>query len=399
MSNKSIILVSQFINNFGSGFSRIALIILVTTWFSNSIYVGVYSFCLFVPNIVLATPIGAFIDSRRSQKKLLISTSLLSAIAVWGIVLLTYFKIKSFFWLVLLAIIYNIVSSFYMPSITKVTAEIFDRSEYNDINAAISTAMTGANLFSGIIVTFFISFLSNYFLFLFDFASYLIISLLLVQLKIAVSSDSQTTKTKRRGNLWNGLDIVWSFLNTHRAVVPVFLSALLFNIILAPNDVYLTQIASHVFHNPKLVGFMESCFSLGFLIGSITYKMIVKSVPMHKLIQVALVLVPVALLIFGETTFFPLSLLGLVVLGMALPFFNISSKTILQNKVDDKDLGTVFNSYFAVMNLTQPIGLLGIPILISLWGIQRFALLGGLIYLVFAMTLVFTRQVSPVLDE
>lgn len=159
LSNKKVILVSQFVNNFGSGFSRIALIILVTTWFKNPIYVGVYSFFLFVPNILLATPIGYFIDSCRNQKKLLISTSFLSAIAVLGIVLLTYFKVKSFFLLVLLAIVYNLFSGFYMPVVTKITVQIFDRNEYNDINAAISTAMTGANLFSGIIVTFFISFL------------------------------------------------------------------------------------------------------------------------------------------------------------------------------------------------------------------------------------------------
>lgn len=159
LSNKKVILVSQFVNNFGSGFSRIALIILVTTWFKNPIYVGVYSFFLFVPNILLATPIGYFIDSCRNQKKLLISTSFLSAIAVLGIVLLTYFKVKSFFLLVFFAIVYNLVSGFYMPVVTKITVQIFDRNEYNDINAAISTAMTGANLFSGIIVTFFISFL------------------------------------------------------------------------------------------------------------------------------------------------------------------------------------------------------------------------------------------------
>jgi len=51
------------------------------------------------------------------------------------------------------------------------------------------------------------------------------------------------------------------------------------------------------------------------------------------------------------------------------------------------------------MNITQPIGLLGIPILINFWGIQRFALIGGLVYLTFAVVLIITHQVSPALDK
>jgi len=199
----------------------------------------------------------------------------------------------------------------------------------------------------------------------------------------------------------NGFEVVREFLNTYtyKVVVPVFLAAVLFNIILAPNDVYLTQISSRVFNNPRLVGFMESFFSLGFLLGSLFYKIIITRVPMHNLIETALVLVPISLLIFGDTTNLLVSLIGLVILGLSLPFFNISSKTILQNKVEEGKLGTVFNSYFAVMNITQPIGLLGIPILINFWGIQRFALIGGLVYLTFAVVLIITHQVSPALDK
>lgn len=335
----------------------------------------------------------------QKSKKLLISTSFLSAIAVLGIVLLTYFKVKSFFLLVFFAIVYNLVSGFYMPVVTKITVQIFDRNEYNDINAAISTAMTGANLFSGIIVTFFISFLFTYFLFIFDFMSYLVITILLIQLRIKPIAETAKTEKGNFLSFLNGFEVVREFLNTYKVVVPVFLAAVLFNIILAPNDVYLTQIASRVFNNPRLVGFMESFFSLGFLLGSLFYKIIITRVPMHNLIETALVLVPISLLIFGDTTNLLVSLIGLVILGLSLPFFNISSKTILQNKVEEGKLGTVFNSYFAVMNITQPIGLLGIPILINFWGIQRFALIGGLVYLTFAVVLIITHQVSPALDK
>ena len=290
MSNKKVILVSQFVNNFGSGFSRIALIILVTTWFKNPIYVGIYSFFLFVPIYYWQLQLVTLLI-RAEIKKIVDKYKFSFSNCSVRNCIVNVLQSKIVFLLVFFAIVYNLFSGFYMPVVTKITVQIFDRNEYNDINAAISTAMTGANLFSGIIVTFFISFLSTYFLFIFDFMSYLVITILLIQLRIKPIAETAKTEKGNFLSFLNGFEVVREFLNTYKVVVPVFLAAVLFNIILAPNDVYLTQISSRVFNNPRLVGFMESFFSLGFLLGSLFYKIIITRVPMHNLIETALVLV------------------------------------------------------------------------------------------------------------
>jgi DHA3 family macrolide efflux protein-like MFS transporter len=86
-------------------------------------------------------------------------------------------------------------------------------------------------------------------------------------------------------------------------------------------------------------------------------------------------------------------------LGIVIPFFNISSKTIIQNKVPQAKLGVIFNSYFALMNLSQPIGLLGIPVLIGVFGVTSVLLVGGAFYLIAAIMLVLFNQISVELNE
>lgn len=402
MNNKKIILVSQFINNFGSAFSRIALIILVTTWYKNPVYVGIYSFFLFIPQVVFATPVGYLIDAKKNQKKLLLVSSLLAALAILSVAAMTFFKFHSFVLLVVLAVVYSIISDIYTPSITKLTVYLFDKSEFNDINASISSAMTAANLFSGIIVTYFISFLPFTLLFLFDFASYIVVMILLSFLNVPQSienAESPTANETRSTSMWNSFKIVRNFLMDFRSIVPVYISAIFFNILLAPMNVYFTQVSYHIFDNTKSTGLLESFYSLGFLTGSLAYKFLCIKFPMNRLIQTSLLLVPITLTLFGSAHTLPVALIGLVGLGIVIPFFNISSKTIIQNKVPKSKLGVIFNSYFALMNLSQPVGLLGIPVLIGVFGITNVLLVGGALYLIAAIALVSLNQISVELNE
>ncbi|AKP65799.1 major facilitator family transporter [Levilactobacillus koreensis JCM 16448] len=398
VGNKNIILVSQFINDFGSGFSRVALIILITTWFHAAIYVGIYSFCLFVPGIVLAAPIGHFVDQQARLKPFLLKTSLAAAVAVLLILGLVAWRVKNFPLLIASAILYDTCASFYGPIITKLTVRLFSAAVYSRLNAAISTAMMSANLLSGVIVTALMTVLPLATLFVADFLSYLIVFGLLIGLheQPVTKAPAPTTFS---GSAWNGFSYVRQLFRQFTALVPVLTTALLFNVLLTPNDVYFTQLATMVFHNTKATGLMTSAFSIGFLLGSVLYRWLAKSVRLHTFIQISLVEIPIAFFLFGESKWLLGSLFGVVLLGSALPFFNISNKTILQKQVPETDLATVSNSYYALINLSQPIGLLGIPLIIDALGMRSFTLLASVTYLAIAGGILATKQISPALDR
>ncbi|GEO67986.1 hypothetical protein LSP04_24050 [Levilactobacillus spicheri] len=146
------------------------------------------------------------------------------------------------------------------------------------------------------------------------------------------------------------------------------------------------------------MGVMDSFFSVGFLMGSIIYRLSYERVRIHTFLQIAIVQVPASFLLFGESQNIVATLVGLLLLGAALPFFNISSKTVLQRVIPESRLATVSNSYFSLINLTQPIGLLGIPMLINLLGIRMFSLVAGISYLGLALIILAMRKISPALD-
>ncbi|WP_125582241.1 MFS transporter [Levilactobacillus cerevisiae] len=400
MNNKNIILISQFVNNFGTGFSRIALLILISTWFHNALYIGIFSFTLFVPEILLAAPIGYFVDKNPQLKKLLIASCLASSAAVFLLLACAFFKIRVFSLLVAGAVLYDICSAFFDPVVTKLTVEWFDSATFNQINAAISTARMGANLFSGVLVTVLMTLIPLFTLFLFDFLSYLIVAGLLTKLVTVTKKPTTAARTQVeiKETIWNGLGLVHQLLKQVPALIPVLTTALLFNILLAPNDVYFTQMAAKIFSNTKLTGIMESLFSIGFLLGSVVYRFLSTRVKIHTFIRIAIVQVPIAFLIFGQSRNLFGSLLGLLLLGGALPFFNISSKTILQQKIQSKNLAAVSNSYFSLINLSQPVGLLGIPILINSLGIRFFFFIGGVGYLLLSLIIIVSGKISPQLD-
>ena len=399
MTNKNLIIISQFINDFGSGFSRIALVILITMWYKSPMYVALYTFFLFVPQVVLATPVGVLIDSQQSQKKVLLLSSLVASITILIVAVLAWLQLKSYVLLVILAVIYNIAGSFYVPSITKLTVTLFNERDYNAINAAVSSAMTAANLFSGILVTFALTMLPLSGLFLIDCLSYWLTIGVVVLIHESVHIRASKPTVKSRGSVWNSFQIVTGLLRHLPMIAPVFGAAVLFNILLAPMTVYLTQVATRLFGNSQSLGLMESFFSLGFLISSLVYRRLSQYLTSTRLIQTALVLVPTALMIFGTAKFLLVALAGLILLGMALPLFNITMKTILQKKVPQERLGTIFASYFGLMNLSQPVGLLGIPVLIGLWGISSFMWFGGSLYLIVALGMIITHRFSTALNE
>lgn len=89
---------------------------------------------------------------------------------------------------------------------------------------------------------------------------------------------------------------------------------------------------------------------------------------------------------------------GIVLLGFAIPLYNISTRLILQTKVSKETVATVSNSYYALLNATQPIGLLGFPSLISLWGIGSVLLGSAALLGLLTLGVVISRQISAELD-
>lgn len=184
-------------------------------------YIGIYSFFLFVPRVVLATYIGSLVDKSCDLKRLLLQSMLGTALLMLVIASSIYLELRYFWWLVFWAVLYEIVSSFYLPILTKLIVELFTKEDLNKLNTSLTTAVTSANLFSGLLVAFLSSFIALEKFFFLDLGLYLVALGILCFLKVGKStpqtSSSQTTPW------WNGVGVVKTFLGQNKYLAPVFL--------------------------------------------------------------------------------------------------------------------------------------------------------------------------------
>lgn len=340
LMNRRIILLTQFILSFGGGMSNIALLPLITKWFVSANYVGLYSFCLFVPRVLLATYIGGQVDRSKDLKRTLLFsmgwTALFMLIMTSSVILET----KNFWWLVMWVLFYEVASSYYYPCLTKLLVVLFERSELSKLNASLSTAVTSANLFSGSVVTVAI-----------DLSLYLLGLVLFFALKVETKHSAEMP-SEPPASLWNGVKVVKSLLKENHYLAPIFYIALIFNIVLAPQSVYFAELANNVFHDLKLLGLCNTLFVSGFLLGSLFYRVVDVRLKTHEYIIWALVLVPLAFGLIGAPVRWSVYG-GIVLLGFAIPLYNISTRLILQTKVSKETVATVSNSYYALLNATQ----------------------------------------------
>ena len=208
---------------FWRGMSNIALLTLITKWFVSANYVGLYSFCLFVPRVLLATYIGGQVDRSKDLKRTLLFsmgwTALFMLIMTSSVIL----EVKHFWWLVMWALFYEVASSYYYPCLTKLLVVLFERSELSKLNASLSTAVTSANLFSGSVVTVAIGFVSLGVFLAIDLSLYLVGLVLFFALKVETKSSAETP-SEPPASLWNGVKVVKSLLKENHYLAPIFTS-------------------------------------------------------------------------------------------------------------------------------------------------------------------------------
>lgn len=83
---------------------------------------------------------------------------------------------------------------------------IFDKREYMKINADISTAMTSANLFSGVLVTVLLGLINFKGVFEIDILSYVIVTSLILFLEVPDNDKFSSKNKENRNVLISGFD-------------------------------------------------------------------------------------------------------------------------------------------------------------------------------------------------
>lgn len=377
--NTLVLLLNAFIDQFGTGFTKVGVLIYAATKLSlGGLTLSVLIFT--IPNIVLGVPIGKFVDHIRWPKYLLLLAQFVAAVV--SMMLFIVSKTSNSFAFFMLLLLLIAACELADPVLNKIVVLSYSKDRLGNVNSLLSGSATVANIISSMIATALVSLSGVAVLFLVDAASYLIcfISIMFLDMHL-VAHDEKTNVSVEK-------------IKTRmpRTLVQITWLACFVNLFLSSFSIYLTKLTEIVFHQVDYIGVLESLFSIGILLGTVVYPVITSKLRIKQALVTACTLIAVCYFIMnvGKAGV----VLGVVLLGIALPIFNIAVKTYIQQNAPINSLGSIYTSFYAILNVASVLGVLLVPLIINYVGIRNFLQLSSLLILSVTVLWFWTMRIS-----
>jgi MFS family permease len=371
----------------------------------------------FLPNILLSSVAGVFVD-RWDRRRTMLLCNLLLAL---GLLPLLLVHGKDMLWLLYTVLFFeSCVSQFVLPAESALLPTLVDVQQLLTANALKSTSTYIARLGGAALGGILLGTLGLHNVVLLDAASFLFVCLMLLFMKLPATSqeakledmagDEQMQPATTLISAWLRVGREW--LEGMRLVVRQHALLVLF-IFMAVTGVgegifgtLLVVFVTRVLHSNSVVyGTLLSIQMVGNLLGTVLVAQFGKRLPpLRALWMSACIFGVIDLLIVDIPAFYPALLLVMVLfvlVGIPAAFMSTHIQTLFQILVEDKLRGRIFGALLAVGGLTSLIGMLLAGILGDLLGSIPLLNLQGGSY-VFGGVLIFLalrKQISVELQQ
>lgn len=373
--------LSEGINTFGSMLSKLLFVYYLSSVTNSVILVGYLSILLIAPAILFGPFIGSFIDKVKNLKKAGIIINLLSSVLLLFLsIFIFYFQNESWLTILILiiAFINALLSEAYDPTVLKLIRNTIRPENYGDVLSKVTSFSTMGAIIASLISGLLMSKHTIWIGFALDGISFIGANILLLQ----ITNVPQTIREEIDNHTGNKFK---SFLSDFQKpiVTLIFITSFSYNFILAPFQVYSSSLA-HLLSNARLIGLFQISYTLGILSASTLYSKLSKKWADKWFFITAITIVPLVFLIWSISKYELITLLAFFILGIAIPFYNITSKSLFMRTIDESRYATFMATYSSILGMVQPLSLLILPALITTFNFKRVALFVALAYAVIA---------------
>lgn len=371
--NFRLFVTGQAISLIGTWMTRIAIAWLVYRLTKSPWMLGAVGFANQIPMFLLAPVAGVVID-RVDRHRLLTLTQILLMVHALLLAALTLGHAITMPMLFALSVIQGLITTFDMP--TRQSFFVLMVESRDDLSNAIainSSMFNAARLVGPSIAGLLIAATSEGWCFLVDGISYVavIASLLMMHIsraEIAPSKSGVVTQL-REG---------WTYVSHSipiRSILAMFIMVCLMG---WPFTVMMPVFAAQVLHGgPHTLGFLMGALGLGALVASIRVAMRRSVRGLAGSLPVASAIVGGALICFGFSRWFWVSLPLMLFAGYGLLQCTIGTNTILQTLVDEEMRGRVVSYYSMVLEGMAPWGSLIAGAMANRMGAPRAVMVSG----------------------
>lgn len=377
--NYRLFFAGQATSQMGSWIQRTAISWVVFSETNSTIMLGVAAFAGQFPSFLLSL-FGGIVADRFERRKILLitqSASLLQAIVLAAIVLTDHFTI----WALLgLNVFLGIVNAFDVPARQPLVHELVDDKEDLPNALALNSAMINfARLGGPAIAGIILHWLGAGLCFLINAVTFLAVlgSLIAMKLPAFVPRERTTSAIQELSEGFN-------YVRHHPSISRLLIMLTIVSLFIFPYDTLIPVFAKDIFHgNATTFGMISSFMGIGAIIGTFFLASLKKGADMKLTLLINTCVMGTGLLLFSQTTWFPLALVFAVISGFGAMTQNTIFITILQVSAEASMRGRVMSflalSFFGMLPLGSLLigtisSQLGAPLTMTLQGIAALAI-------------------------
>lgn len=357
----------------------------------SELALGTITFLGTIPTLFLMLPAGALID-RVPRRRLLLMTQTAMMLMAFTLAVLAATKVLQVWHVGLLAVGLGIANSFDAPARQSMAVEMVeDRADLSNAIALNSTIFNLARVVGPAIGGIVLAALGPTWCFALNGFSFLAVLIALSQMRLPEAHLKSRSTEPFLTQLVAGL----RYVRHNQPILAIIALSAVSGLFGMSFSVLMPVFAADVLRVGEAgLGGMNAAMGVGALAGSLLLASLGHFKHKGMLVTIGSVLFPIALLGFGFSKLFPLSLVMLVASGFAVVTQNASMNTLIQQAVPDELRGRVMAVYMLMFFGTAPFGSLQAGAIAEELGPGAGVAIGAAICLVFAVGVIL---VAPAL--
>ena len=388
--NLQLYFAGQIVSLIGTWMQQMALSWLVYRLTNSPFMLGLIGFTSQAPSLLL-TPLAGIVVDNTNRHRLLLITQMLAMIQATTLTILVLTGIVQIWHLVLLGAFLGAITAFELPTRQSFLIDLLENKEQLreaiGINSSINTLTRLIGPFiAGLLVTG----VGEGICFLINAVSYTAVIMALLYVK-AQQPILPSSKKDALSQLKEGLNYVINFIPIRDLIL--FLALL--GLFAMPFAVLMPVFAKDVFHGDALtLGCLSGASGIGSVMGALFLSSRKRIKDLSKWITVGCSLWGLALILFGLSSFLPLSLLVVAIAGFGNMIVLAGSNTIIQTIVDEDKRGRVMSFLVMAFIGLSPFGCMVAGALANIMGVGPTVMLTGLSALV--LILIFGLRIMNI---
>ncbi len=350
--NFRLFFIGQGISVIGTWMTRMATGWLVYRLTGSALLLGIVGFASQIVPFLLQPLAGAWVE-RMDRQKLLIWTQIAAAIQSFMLAALTLGHIVTIWEVIALSALQGLINAFDALGRHSFFVQMIE--DHNDLGNAIalnSTMVNGARLLGPALAGVTIGLAGEGGCFLIDGISYVAVIASLFMMKIKPVEVAHTAD-----NLFRQMREGWDYVRNFSPIRTILLLFSIVSLMGYPHMVLLPIFAGHVLHGgPYILGWLTAASGLGALISALSLAFRKSVVGLIRMIQVSSAALGLALILFGFSHQFALSLLLMGFAGFGMMQSVSASNTVIQTLVPEDKRARVISYYGMAYFGSAPIG-------------------------------------------